>query len=123
MLLPPLFLPQEGITIADCSHPDMPLIYANAGFARTTGYSINYTIGKNCRFLQGEGTDSTPVQELKQAISEGRACVVQVWQGRSAWTPLMRFVGCAAGCCVQRLVPPAGRDQRGRRSVAAYLYM
>jgi hypothetical protein len=40
---------QEGITIADCSQPDMPLIYANAGFARTTGYSADYVIGRNCR--------------------------------------------------------------------------
>ncbi len=30
------------------------------------------------RFLQGEGTDSTPVRELRQAIAEGKACVVQV---------------------------------------------
>ncbi|GFR48978.1 hypothetical protein Agub_g10996 [Astrephomene gubernaculifera] len=41
---------QEGITIADCSHPDMPLIYANAGFVRTTGYSTSFVLGKNCRW-------------------------------------------------------------------------
>lgn len=42
----------QGITIADCSHPDMPLIYANEAFTRITGYSLDETLGKNCRFLQ-----------------------------------------------------------------------
>jgi hypothetical protein len=40
---------QEGITIADCSLPDMPLIFVNAGFSKITGYSVKNTIGKNCR--------------------------------------------------------------------------
>ncbi len=43
---------KEGITIADCSQPDMPLIYANEAFARITGYSVSESLGKNCRFLQ-----------------------------------------------------------------------
>lgn len=42
---------KEGITIADCSSPDMPLIYINEGFARMTGYSRQYTLGKNCRWV------------------------------------------------------------------------
>ena len=43
---------KEGITIADCSLPDMPLIYANQGFARITGCPVAEVLGKNCRFLQ-----------------------------------------------------------------------
>jgi PAS domain-containing protein len=46
---------KEGITIADCSRPDMPLIYANEAFARITGYSVSESLGKNCRFLQVRG--------------------------------------------------------------------
>ena len=42
----------QGITIADCSHAEMPLIYANEAFTRITGYSLDETLGKNCRFLQ-----------------------------------------------------------------------
>ncbi len=44
---------KEGITIADCSQPDMPIIYANEAFARLTGYATEYAVGRNCRFLQG----------------------------------------------------------------------
>ncbi|EFJ44101.1 hypothetical protein VOLCADRAFT_65257 [Volvox carteri f. nagariensis] len=83
---------QEGITIADCSMPDMPLIYANAGFVRTTGYSVEYVIGKNCRFLQGEGTDGQPVQELKEAIKQGRACVVQLLNYKKNGDPFVNYL-------------------------------
>ena len=51
----------QGITIADCSHPEMPLIYANEAFTRITGYSLDETLGKNCRFLQVPLAPWTPV--------------------------------------------------------------
>ena len=38
----------EGITIADARLPDNPLIYANAGFERLTGYSVSAVLGRNC---------------------------------------------------------------------------
>lgn len=40
---------KEGITIADCSSPDMPLVYVNDGFSRITGYTVEDTLNKNCR--------------------------------------------------------------------------
>ncbi|MEL7436027.1 MAG: PAS domain-containing protein, partial [Chloroflexota bacterium] len=43
----------SGISIADAQLPDMPLIYINPTFERTTGYSTLDAIGRNCRFLQG----------------------------------------------------------------------
>lgn len=69
---------REGITIADCSQPDMPLIYVNQGFERITGYPVAEVLGKNCRFLQGADTDPKAVAELRRAISEGQPCVVQL---------------------------------------------
>ena len=39
----------EGITIADLQQPDAPLIYANDGFCRMTGYRKDETVGHNCR--------------------------------------------------------------------------
>ena len=68
----------EGITIADAALPDMPLIYANRAFARITGYSVADTLGKNCRFLQGPGTDPEEVAVLRGAVKGGRPCVVQL---------------------------------------------
>ena len=68
----------EGITIADARLPDRPLIYANEGFERMTGYPISEVLGRNCRFLQGPGTDAAPMAEVRAALSESRECVVEL---------------------------------------------
>jgi PAS domain-containing protein len=39
----------EGISIADFTQPDAPLIYVNSGFCRMTGFSKAETVGHNCR--------------------------------------------------------------------------
>jgi sigma-B regulation protein RsbU (phosphoserine phosphatase) len=68
----------EGITIADARLPDQPLIFANEGFERMTGYPIAEVIGRNCRFLQGPGTDAAAVAEIRAAVSECRECIVEI---------------------------------------------
>jgi phosphoserine phosphatase RsbU/P len=77
----------EGITIADASLPDNPLIYANAGFERLTGYSVADVLGRNCRFLQGPGTDSSTADTLRAAIREKREVTVQLLNYRKDGTP------------------------------------
>ena len=66
----------EGITIADFTQPDQPLIYANVGFEVMTGYSVQETVGHNCRFLQGPGTDQSELNKLRDAIKKGEAVTV-----------------------------------------------
>jgi PAS domain S-box-containing protein len=60
-----------GITIADNSLPDRPLVYVNDAFVTTTGYSEATALGRNCRYLQGPGTDPEPVAELRRAVEAG----------------------------------------------------
>ena len=68
----------EGITITDVSLPDNPIIFANEGFKRLTGYSDAEIIGYNCRFLQGPDTDPQTVAEIRSAIAEERECTVDI---------------------------------------------
>ena len=68
----------EGITIADARLPARPLIYANDGFERLTGYSVGEVLGRNCRFLQGPESDPTAVAEIRAAIAEQRECIVEI---------------------------------------------
>ncbi len=68
----------EGITISDPSQPDNPIIYANEGFERLTGYSRADVMGKNCRFLQGRDTESATVDTLREAIRNDRPVVVDL---------------------------------------------
>ncbi|HUV14823.1 MAG TPA: SpoIIE family protein phosphatase [Acidobacteriota bacterium] len=68
----------EGITIVDMRLPDEPLIYVNEGFERLTGYSVDSIIGKNCRFLQSEDSDPATVKKIRDALTSGNECTVEI---------------------------------------------
>ncbi|SNR36315.1 PAS domain-containing protein [Halorubrum vacuolatum] len=59
-----------GISIADATREDEPLIYVNDGFCDLTGYDRKEVLGQNCRFLQGEDTDPETVAAIRQAIDD-----------------------------------------------------
>jgi PAS domain S-box-containing protein len=67
-----------GITISDVSLPDNPLVYVNDAFVRTTGYSKEFALGRNCRFLQGEGTSEEKVAEMARAVENREPVTVEV---------------------------------------------
>lgn len=77
----------EGITIADARLPDKPIIFANVGFERLTGYSSKEVLGRNCRFLQGPETSSETVTEIRTAVQEGRARTVELLNYRKDGLP------------------------------------
>jgi PAS domain S-box-containing protein len=83
---------REGITITDATKPGHPLIYINAGFTRITGYNIAESLGRNCRFLQGPGTDPMAVQQLRDALQSGTAVQVELLnytkEGKPFWNKL-----------------------------------
>jgi len=62
----------DGILMVDAISHDYPIVYANPGFERTTGYSADEVIGHNCRFLQGPETDETALVEIRAALREQR---------------------------------------------------
>lgn len=62
----------EGVTIADATAPDRPLIYVNEAFCRMTGYSREEALGRNCRFLQGAETDAREVARIRRAVERGQ---------------------------------------------------
>jgi len=64
----------SAFSIADPSAPDMPLAYVSPGFEAMTGYSASEAIGRNCRFLQGPGTDAAARARMATALREGRGC-------------------------------------------------
>jgi PAS domain S-box-containing protein len=64
----------NGIVITDPRLPDNPIVYVNPAFEKTTGYSMEEVIGRNCRFLQGEDRDQQALEELRACIREGQEC-------------------------------------------------
>ncbi len=77
----------QGITIADAAQEDNPLIYANQGFQRITGYPMAEILGRNCRFLQGENTDQATVERLRAAIDAKSPVSVDILNYRKDGTP------------------------------------
>lgn len=83
----------EVYCITDPSLPDNPIVFASEGMAHcsnitiayrinhsdwlrvefynTTQYGQDYVIGKNCRFLQGPGTQQQAVRRISDALDRG----------------------------------------------------
>jgi PAS domain S-box-containing protein len=66
----------NSIVITDPNEPDDPLVYVNPSFEKTTGYTAEEALGRNCRFLQREDREQPALRELRAAVHEGRHCTV-----------------------------------------------
>lgn len=64
----------QGVVITDASLQDNPIIYASPGFVSLTGYAVSDIVGRNCRFLQGPGSDQAVVAQIREAIAQRERC-------------------------------------------------
>jgi diguanylate cyclase (GGDEF)-like protein/PAS domain S-box-containing protein len=64
----------SGVTIADMTRPDQPLVYVNGAFEALSGMHRGELLGRNCRFLQGVDTDPAAVSRIRAAVAEGQEC-------------------------------------------------
>ena len=75
-----------GIVLTDPTRADNPIVYANDGFVQQTGYTRDEVIGRNCRFLQGEGTNDGTVAELRRAIEAEKQISTTIWNYKADGT-------------------------------------
>jgi len=68
---------------------DNPIVYVNEAFTRTTGYARTASIGRNCRFLQGEDTDKAAVDRIRSAIAMEQNVTVDILNYRANGEPFM----------------------------------
>ncbi len=68
----------DVMTIADYQNDDRPLIYVNEHFTNITGYTSSEVVGRNCRFLQGNATDTIVVKTLRESIKNGISCYYDI---------------------------------------------
>lgn len=58
----------EGALLTDAGQR---ILYANAAFTTVTGYDAGEVIGRNCRLLQGPGTDPLTVAAIRATLARG----------------------------------------------------
>ena len=63
-----------------------PIIYANTAFERITGYAAAATVGRNCRFLQGDETDPEHSRQIGEALREERDISLDILNYRADGT-------------------------------------
>jgi two-component system cell cycle response regulator len=61
----------EGIVICEAGGADNPVVYANAAFARLTGFEIAELLGTDLRRLQGNDREQEGRGRLRQALDQG----------------------------------------------------
>ena len=69
---------RHSLTLCDLRLPDAPLVYVNRGFELLSGYAREEVLGRNCRFLQGPGTDPSTVEKIRAAVNETTSLLVDI---------------------------------------------
>lgn len=78
--------------LADPRLPDCPIAFANNAFLDLTGYEASEVVGRNCRFLQGAGTDSNDVRQLRDAIANCKPIALEILNYRRNGTPFWNAI-------------------------------
>lgn len=76
-----------GITIVDALQEDMPIIYANEGFKKMTGYSTREIMGRNCRFLQNDDRRQGTIDDIRSYVDKNQQGSARVKNYKKDGTP------------------------------------
>lgn len=81
-----------AICLCDPHAADQPIVFANRAFRDLTGYDEAEIVGRNCRFLQGPGTDPEALKRIRAAIAQEDVVVVEILNyhkdGTAFWNAL-----------------------------------
>ena len=95
-LIESLATSQQNFVLSDPRLPDNPIVYASAGFYELTGYTREQVLGRNCRFLQGPGTDPKHIEHIRNAVSNGNDFSVCILNYKADGTPFWNQLFVAA---------------------------
>ena len=98
----------DGLVIVDLEAPDAPIVYASRAFLDMTGYAADEVLGRNCRFMQGEGTDPAAAATIRRAIEAREPASVTLLNYRKDGTAFWNEL---------KLSPVVDADRRVRRYV------
>ena len=81
-----------ALCVVDPYLDDNPIVYVNEAFVELTGFPREETIGRNCRFLQGENTDPAAIEKIRAAMKRETVTVIDILNyrkdGSAFWNAL-----------------------------------
>ncbi|MWV27610.1 PAS domain-containing protein [Erythrobacter sp. GH3-10] len=78
--------------VSDPRLPDNPIIACNEAFKQLTGYDDDEIIGRNCRFLAGEGTEPWLTETIRQGVKDRKPVMVEILNYKKGGTPFRNVV-------------------------------
>lgn len=78
--------------LTDPNKDDNPVVFANKAFLDLTGYEETEILGRNCRFLQGPGSDRDVIAEIREAVKKVDAVSVEILNYKRDGTPFWNSV-------------------------------
>lgn len=75
-----------AMIVSAANLPDQPIVYVNKAFEALSGYSRAELVGRNCRLLQGPGTDPVEVTRIRQALARDNHVHVELLNYRKDGT-------------------------------------
>lgn len=87
---------QQNFVLSDPRLPDNPIVFASPGFYELTGYAREQVLGRNCRFLQGAGTDRKAIEVIRTAVASGTDATVLLLNYKADGTPFWNQLFVAA---------------------------
>jgi PAS domain S-box-containing protein len=82
----------EPMALSDPRLPDHPIIAVNKAFEHISGYTAAEIVGRNCRMMQGPGTDDATARKLGRIIAEGNGCVEWLVNHHKDGTPFWNLL-------------------------------
>jgi len=87
---------QQNFVLTDPRLPDNPIVFASPGFYSLTGFTSKEVLGRNCRFLQGPGTDIRATEVVRKAVQTGSDATVCFLNYKADGTPFWNQLYIAA---------------------------
>jgi len=69
---------EHSIVISDPNTEGCPMVYISEEFSKHTGYSVEESLGRNCRFLQGPETDENDIEHIRVALRSKKKITIDI---------------------------------------------
>ncbi|MBD58731.1 MAG: histidine kinase [Citromicrobium sp.] len=78
--------------VSDPRLPDNPIVAVNQPFVELTGYPPEEILGRNCRFLAGDGTEPWLTEKIREGVRDQKPVLVEILNYKKSGEPFRNAV-------------------------------